>query len=53
MKNALIILSHQDPMYQIYDKEEKNLKLELMKFNRLKENLKKYKIEIKKKMRKS
>ena len=49
VKNALIILSHQDLNYQIYVKEEKDLKNELMEFNRLKESEKNHKIEIEKK----
>lgn len=46
VKNALIMLSHQDPMYQIYVREEKDLKEELKEFMNLKENEKYHKIEI-------
>lgn len=48
VKKALIILSHHDPLYQIYVKEEENLKNELIEFNRLKENEKNLQNEIKK-----
>lgn len=51
VKNALTILSHQDPMYQIYVKEEENLKKELIEFNRLKENEKNHQNEIEKKIK--
>ena len=49
VKNALIILSHQDPMYEIYVKEDEVLKKELIEFNKLKENEKNHKLEIEKK----
>ena len=46
VKKALNILSHQDPMYQLYVKEEENIKNELKEFNRLKEKEKIHKIEL-------
>lgn len=38
VKDALIILSHQGPMFRMYIQEEENLKAEMKEFNRLKES---------------
>lgn len=38
VKDALMILSHQDPMFRIYVQETENLKAEMKEFNRLKES---------------